>query len=218
MKTQALLLLSVLWITQNSYSQTYNPNLQDKASLSTDARKFKYIEVNGKKGIRIEEGEGNSVMILNDIIFTSGTVEFDCKGRNVIGKSFLGIAFHIQNDSTYDAIYFRPFNFSNPDTIRRWRAVQYISVPTYEWDKLREQSPGKYENKVNPVPNADEWFHCKIIVKDRLISVFVNNSPKPSLVVTKLTNTSKGKIGLWVENGSDGSFANLEIRADKDSK
>jgi hypothetical protein len=131
-----------------------------------------------------------------------------------MGQSFLGLAFHIQNDSTYDAIYFRPFNFSNPDTIRRWRAVQYISLPKYEWDKLREEFPGKYENKVNPVPNGDEWFHCKVTVKDRVISVFVNNSVKPSLVVNKLTSSSKGKIGLWVENGSDGSFADLEIRTE----
>ena len=145
MKTKTLLLLSFLWITQNLYSQTYKPNLQDKAQLITGARNFKYIEVNGKKGIRIEEGEGN-IMTLNNILFSNGTVEFDCKGRNLVGRSFLGLAFHIQNDSTYDAIYFRPFNFSNPDTIRRWRAVQYISLHKFEWDKLREQFPGKYEN------------------------------------------------------------------------
>jgi hypothetical protein len=212
MKTQTLLLLLFLWVTQNLYSQIYKPNLQDKAQLSTNARTFKYIEVNGDKGLRIEEGDGTSLMILTDIIFSNGIVEFDCKGRNLVGKSFLGIAFHIQNDSTYDAVYFRPFNFSNPDTIRRWRAVQYISLPKYDWDKLREEFPWKYENKVNPVPNADEWFHCKITVKDMLISVFVNNSAKPSLVVNKLTTTTKGKIGLWVEGGSEGSFANLEIR------
>jgi len=212
MKTQILLLLSFLWITQDVYSQTYKPNLQDKAQLSMNGRSTKNIEVNGWKGLRIEEGDGTSVMILNNIIFGNGTIEFDCKGRNKVGGSFLGIAFHIQNDSTYDVVYFRPFNFSNPDTIRRWRAVQYISLPRYEWDKLRAEFPGKYENKVNPVPNADDWFHCKITVNDRLISVFVNNSIKPSLVVSKLTTTSSGKIGLWVDGGSDGSFANLEIR------
>ena len=132
-----------------------------------------------------------------------------------MGRSFLGLAFHIQNDSTYDAIYFRPFNFSNPDTIRRWRAVQYISLPRYEWDKLREKFPGKYENKVNPVPGGDDWFHCKIIISGEMISVFVNNSSTPSLVVNKLTDTTTGKIGLWIENGSDGSFADLTITAKK---
>ena len=83
MKTQTLLLLSVLWVTQNSYSQTYKPNLQDKEQLSINARNFKYIEVNGKKWLRIEEGDGTSLMILTDIIFSNGIVEFDCKGRNL---------------------------------------------------------------------------------------------------------------------------------------
>ena len=128
------------------------------------------------------------------------------------GRSFVGIAFHIQNDSTYDAIYFRAFNFSNPDTIRRRRAVQYVSLPQYDWSRLREAFPGKYENKVDPVPEADGWFHCRIIVKDKLVTAFVNNSITPSLVVNKLSNFSNGQIGLWVGNGSDGSFANLEIK------
>jgi hypothetical protein len=212
MKTQILLLLCLLFVAQHSYSQTYKPNLQDKAQLSPGSRNLEYLDVKGKKGVRIQEGEGSSVMILNNINFASGTVEFDCKGRNIVGGSFLGLAFHIQNDSTYDIVYFRPFNFSNPDTVRRWRAVQYVSLPGYEWDKLRAQFPGKYENKVNPVPDADDWFHCKISLKGQTISVFVNHSSKPSLVVNKLTDTVKGKIGLWVENGSEGSFANLEIK------
>jgi hypothetical protein len=213
MKTRILILLLLL-LTRESFSQVYKPDLQDKKQLSINDRSFKNIEENGKKGIKIEEGSGRNVIILNNIDFSNGTIEFDAKGRNVIGQSFLGLAFHIQNDSTYDAIYFRPFNFSNPDTIRRWRAVQYISLPNYQWDKLREKFPGKYENKVNPVPDPDGWFHCKIIIKDKLVSVFVNNSLTPSLVVNKLTNTTKGKIGLWVENGSDGSFANLEIKSE----
>jgi hypothetical protein len=53
-----------------------------------------------------------------------------------------------------------------------------------------------------------------IIIKDQGISVFVNGSPKASLIVNKLTNTSKGKIGFWVDNGSDGSFSNLEIQSE----
>ena len=175
MKTRILVLFLILFVAQDLYAQTYKPDLQDTTQLSTFKRNFKYIQENGKKGIRFEEGQGRNIMLLNNIIFSNGTVEFDVKGRDLVGQSFVGLAFHIQNDSTYDAIYFRPFNFSNPDTIRRWRAVQYISLPKYEWYKLREAFPGKYENKVNPVPGGNDWFHCKIIVKDKLISVFVNN-------------------------------------------
>jgi hypothetical protein len=215
MKTRLLPVLLFLGAIPSLYAQTYKPNLHDKAQLSVDGRSVSFKEENGRKAIRVEEGEGANILLFNNIGFTNGTIEFDCKGRNVIGRSFLGLAFHVQNDSTYDAIYFRPFNFSNPDTVRRWRAVQYISHPKYPWDKLRQEFPGKYENKVNPVPDGDEWFHCKITVKEKVISVFVNNSGKPSLVVNKLTTTTTGKIGLWIENGSTASFANVEIRNEK---
>jgi hypothetical protein len=160
MKNQILLLLFNLLVIEQSYSQIYKPDLQDKKQFSITNRSFKYIEENGKKGIRIEEGQGGNILALNNFVFSTGTIEFDLKGRNLMGQSFLGFAFHILNDSTYDAIYFRPFNFSNPDTIRRWRAVQDNSLPKYDWDILREKFPGKYENRVNPVPGADDWFHC----------------------------------------------------------
>src|SRR5207253_5971231 len=136
---------------------------------------------------------------------------FDVKRKNVLQQSFVGFAFHVQDEKTYDAVYFRPFNFANPDTARRRRSVQYISAPAYPWEKLRESFPGKYENNVDPVPDPDGWFHAKIVVNGKHISVFVNNALKPSLEVEKLTNTTKGGIALWVGNNSGGSFANVTI-------
>ena len=211
MKITLFFITCSLLVPRESDSQTITPDLQDRKLWSASNRSINNVEENGKKGIKIEAGDGSNLLTLNNASFSNGTIELDLKGRNLMGQSFVGFAFHIQNDSTYDAVYFRPFNFSNPDTIRRWRAVQYISLPKYEWDKLRAEFPGKYENKVNPVPNGDHWFHCKLVIKGRQISVFVDNSSVPSLVVNKLWDTTDGKIGLWVENGSEGSFANLKI-------
>jgi hypothetical protein len=126
-------------------------------------------------------------------------------------QSFVGFAFHYRDEKTYEAVYFRPFNFANPDTARRWRAVQYIAMPDYPWEKLRETFPGKYENKVNPVPDPNGWFHVKIIVEGKKVSAYVNDAEKPSLEVEKLNNTVKGGVALWVGNNSGGSFANLTI-------
>ncbi len=87
-------------------------------------------------------------MILKNPDFSNGAIKFDVKGKNVVQQSFVGFAFHRQDEKTYDAIYFRPFNFTSTDTARRLRSVQYISMPGYSWEKLRETFPGKYENKV----------------------------------------------------------------------
>ena len=211
MKSLTLAILVILLSsTLNCFAQTAE-ELQKKYTVFN-----RTISAGTEPGsIHLNDGAGEGHAWLNGAKFTNGTIEVDIKGKDKLQGSFVGITFHGVNDSTFEAIYFRPFNFSNPDTIRRWRAVQYISLPRYEWDKLREKFPGKYENKVNPVPGGDDWFHCKIIISGKMISVFVNNSSIPSLVVNKLTDTTTGKIGLWIENGSDGSFADLTITAKK---
>jgi len=68
---------------------------------------------------------------LKNILFSNGTIEFDVKGKDVQGQSFVGLAFHGLDNSTYDAIYLRPFNFRTEDKLRKIHAVQYISHPVY---------------------------------------------------------------------------------------
>ena len=156
---------------------------------------------------------GQGVIWLKDVDFSDGTIEVDLRGKDLFQKSFLGIAFHGVDTSTYDAVYFRPFNFHAKDSIRRIHAVQYMSLPDKDWYILREQFPGKYENAVIPAPLAEDWFHAKIVVKGKQITVFVNNSKEPSLSVQKLNDRKHGLIGLWGV-GSDGDFANLSIKKD----
>ncbi len=127
-------------------------------------------------------------------------------------QSFVGIAFHGTNDSTFDAVYFRPFNFLSNDTIRKRHSVQYISLPKYDWSLLRQQYPGKYENALIKTVEPEEWFHAKIIVSNERIEVFVNNDDKPSLTVKPISNHTTGNIGFWVGNNSDGEFSNLIIQ------
>jgi hypothetical protein len=205
------LLIVFLLLSCAAHAQIITPNLQDKKLWSLTGRVMENIQENNKKGVKFSEEQGTGMLVLNNHELSNGTIEFDVKGKNVPQQSFVGIAFHIQNDSTYDAVYFRPFNFMNADTARRVRAVQYISMPKYDWPKLRAEFPGKYENRVTPIPDPENWFHTKVTIADGRISVFVNNHSKPCLVVSKLTDVKKGKIGLWVGNGSGGSFANLQI-------
>ena len=80
--------------------------------------------------------------------------------------------------------------------------MQYLVVPGYFYDKLRKEHPLVYENAVNPVPHADEWFHASIVVKDDSIKVYVNHSTSPSLQVKKLNTVTEGKIGLWDDSSA----------------
>ncbi len=168
-----------------------------------------------KKGIYLNEKEGEGFTLLPGTLFSEGSIEVDIKGRNKLQRSFTGIIFHVENDSTFEGIYFRPFNFMNSDTARRSRAVQYFYHPQFPWDVLRSRFPGKYENKVSPVPDPDQWFHVRVDVSGEEIKVFVDYSEKPSLTVKSLSKTKTGPIGLWVGTTSDGSFANLQITPKK---
>src|SRR5687767_9495298 len=146
---------------------------------------------------------------LKDYSFTNGKIEVDLKGKNIQGQSFLGIAFHLINSNTYEAIYFRPFNFFNPE--RNTHSVQYISMPDHLWQQLRQNFPGKYESKIYSPPNPDDWFHVTIEINYPKISVFVNNDKTASLVVEQLSTNKTGSVGLWVGYMSEGQFKNLKI-------
>src|SRR5207249_11802105 len=130
-----------------------------------------------------------------NIRFGSGNIEFDVKGRNIMQQSFVGIAFHGLNDSTMDAVYFRPFNFQAQDAERRNHSVQYISIPAYDWQKLRTDFPNKYEHSVSSSLQPNDWFHVRLVIKSPKVSVYVNNNSSPDLMIDQLSNRKEGMIG-----------------------
>ena len=162
-----------------------------------------------KNSVRLNEASGPGLMILKDADLGDGVIELDIKGSHQMQQSFVGLAFHIQNPTTYDAVYFRPFNFKSNEALRRSHAVQYVNMPDNDWEKLRNQFPGKYEHAVDNAPDPDEWFHVKIVLKGYHVSVYVNNAQEPSLEVNRISNSTHGGLGLWVGNNSPGSFAHL---------
>jgi len=204
MKTlEAVALILGFWGSGNLVAQTI---------VGADSRKW--IAYNCKADF-----SGGSIHLINtsgktalhwvkDINFKNGTIELDIKGKDVSGESFVGVAFHGIDSETYDAIYFRPFNFRNPE--RKDRAVQYIAKPAYDWDLLREKHPGKYEHAIVPDTDPNNWFNVKIVVLHPSIKVYVNGSTEPTLEVEQLSKGKSGLLGLWVDS-EDGWFKNVTI-------
>lgn len=145
---------------------------------------------------------------------TTGTIEVELKGKNVRQESFLGVAFNVVDEKTFEAVYFRPFNFKAADEFKG-RAVQYIAWPAYTWEKLRASQPGKFEASISPVPDPDGWFRARIEVGEKQVRVYVNGAQKPCLTVNRLVKGGGGRqVGLFVEV-SDGLYANFRIRPAK---
>jgi hypothetical protein len=184
-------------------------DLNKEGKLPVFNRELTSLKEKEFKGIRFSEHEGDGVAWIDNVNFTNGIIEVDIKGKDVLQQSFVGFAFHGKDEKTLDAVYFRPFNFKSADSVRRIHAVQYVSHPDFPWNKLRETQNGKYEKAITTALDPNEWFHVKIIVDYPHVSVFVNNSSEPCLVVDQLNDYKNGKIGLWVGNNSGGDFANL---------
>jgi hypothetical protein len=173
---------------------------------------------NGAAVARFDERQTEGVAFMRGSSFAAGTIECDFRGQNVFQRSFVGIAFHGLNDSTYDAVYFRPFNFAAEDSARRSHAVQYISHPFNTWSRLRKELPGRYEQPVSPVPDPDKWFHARIVLKEGTVSVFVDRTQSPCLVVKQLSSRKGGWVGFFLGGGAGGEFKNLEITAARESQ
>jgi hypothetical protein len=186
-------------------------SMAEQSQLDVFNRTVSPFSEDGKEGVRFSKNENDGIAWLKHVIFSNGTIELDIRGKEEFQQSFVGVAFHGMDNNTFDAVYFRPFNFQADDPVRKIHAVQYVSMPGYSWEVLREKFNGKYEKAVIPAPKATDWFHVKIVVKSPQVTVYVNGSHVASLEVQTLNNRASGKIGLWVGNNSDGDFANMQI-------
>lgn len=211
-KFTALLLGLLGMVSLPSYGQkTYN--------LATELQKERITGVNrsftsytkAANAVEMDAKEGDGIGILKEIEFETGTIEIELLGENNPGRSFIGIAFNIEDQETFEAIYFRPFNFVATEQARKDHMVQYIYHPEFTWYKLREDRTGEFENEIPVPPDPDKWFDAKIVVSEKEVKVFVDEIADPVLVVERLTKGTSGKIGLWAGNGSSGRFRNLVL-------
>lgn len=162
--------------------------------------------------LELNAAQGEGLAVLEDLVFDGGAIEVELLGENAPGRSFIGVAFNIQDDESFEAIYFRPFNFVSTEQTRRDHMVQYIYHPEYTWSKLREERTGEFESEIPSPPDPDDWFKATIFVLDKKVEVYVEDRSEPVLEVERLSSVSRGKIGLWVGNGSSGRFRKLVLK------
>ncbi len=155
------------------------------------------VTYRGRKAVRVmpaaaadaelvapKNGEGGGVVVLQGTSFHNGTIEVDVAGKPRAGapsdaRGFVGVAFRVAAEpSKYECVYIRPTNGRADDQVRRNHSTQYISMPEYEWSRLRKEAPGQYESYVDLVPG--EWTKIKIEVSGVKARLFVNDSTQPA--------------------------------------
>lgn len=154
---------------------------------------------------------------IKDIDFSNGIIEVKVlsrllKNASETARGFIGIAFRINDDNTkFESIYIRPTNGRANDQVRRNHSIQYFSYPDFKFDRLRKESPERYESYADMELNR--WITMRIEVNGAQAKLFLDNNKQPSLIVNDLkhgANTS-GAIALWVDVGTEGYFKDLKI-------
>ena len=148
--------------------------------------------------------------------FQDGTIEVNLSGDTApdappTARGFVGIAFRVTTDrSHFECFYLRPKNGRSDDQLQRNHSVQYISIPGFGWQKLRSDTPGKYESYADLIPG--QWTQMKIQVAGSRARLYVNGAEQPALIVNGLKQSPvNGAIALWVGPGTIAHFADLKI-------
>lgn len=179
------------------------------------------VDYKGKQAIALEmpgmPTNEKTVAVLKGIDFHNGTIEATISGQPRANsgegaRGFVGIAFRVAADtSKMELFYIRPTNGRANDQVRRNHSTQYVSMPGFPWEKLRKETPEKYEAYADMVPA--EWIKVKIEVKDETAKFYVNGASQPTLIVNDLKQGKdlRGSVGLWIGPGSLGHFADLKV-------
>jgi hypothetical protein len=158
--------------------------------------------------------------VLLPVEFRTGTIDVSVwshlNGKTDFpARGFAGLAFHVADDlGTFSSAYLRPLNGSglNPPPPRQLRAVQYFTFPEWPFDRLRESFPdGRYEATADIAPAR--WITLHVEVGDERLRVVVDGS-EVLVVDAPLAPARRGRVGLFVDIGTEAFFADLVVRDD----
>lgn len=205
-------------------AEGFAANLVNASAATFKERSAVMVELTpeAQKGLLAGTGVGNGPsFIMPPVQMANGVIEVDLAAR-INGKGapdvrgFVGIAFHIDDKAeTFEAVYLRMANGSKnnppPPAPRNVFAVQYISYPDRYWRKLRQEHPNVYE-KAAPVA-IESWHKLRLEVAGSTVNAFVDGEKVLTVNDLRFPNR-KGRIGLWVDDGTAGYFSDLKVKAD----
>lgn len=180
------------------------------------------VSYRGRAAVRISDAgapeldDGGRFAVVPGSSFQDGSIDVRLSGDTYPdapagARGFVGIAFRMNAErSHFECFYLRPKNGRAEEQLQRNHSLQYISIPGFGWEKLRTETPGKYESYADLIPG--EWTQVKIQVAGSRARLYVNGAEQPALVVNDLKQApANGAIALWVGPGTVAHFAELKV-------
>lgn len=191
------------------------------------------VTYSGKRGVRLttsdearrrieqlpidQQAQLETFALIEGTDFSNGVIEAEIAGAPAPdapagARGFVGIAFRLQPDlETYDAFYLRPTNGRADDQERRNHSAQYISHPDWTWDRMRRETPSRYESYVDLAPGV--WTRIRIEVRGDSARLFVHGQPQPALLVNdvKTGKAARGAVALWINPGTVAHFRDVHL-------
>ena len=219
-----------LLLTFLTYCLLILPELSGPRFISVPAKRFEPVNVatsqeklDGKAVLKVTKSP--TVTAVDEPTFArlvgshfhNGTIEVKVLSRLLPGapalsRGFIGLAFRInETNSQFESVYIRPVNGRADNQVQRNHSVQYFSFPDYKFERLRQEAPGAYESYADI--GLNEWIRLRLVVHGTQARLFLNDSKQPVLLVNDLKHgaAATGGIGLWVDVGTEGFFADLKI-------
>ncbi len=204
----------------NLNAQTIRPDTAKLEAVQVFMSVEKIMGIEVVKVIKdstIKDVDEPTFVKIKGIDFSNGIIEVKVlsrllKNASETARGFIGIAFRINDDNTkFESIYIRPTNGRANDQVRRNHSIQYFSYPDFKFDRLRKESPERYESYADMELNR--WITMRIEVNGAQAKLFLDNNKQPSLIVNDLKHGAKtsGAIALWVDVGTEGYFKDLKI-------
>jgi hypothetical protein len=162
-------------------------------------QKAEFAVYKGIKAMKILPGNGQ--VILKNLLFRDGTIEFDTQPVDVMKSAFVSVYFRMESAAENECVYLR----TKPDEHeQRNDAVQYAPIihGVNIWDLMGHyQAPAIIHNQ--------DWNHIKLVISGLQMRVFVNDMVRPALQIPHLEGISlKGSLAFE----GLAYFANLVVK------
>lgn len=197
-----LMVVSLQGVAQKNKNVS-SPKLTDNSILLVPERwdfqegKVTFLDYKGKKAMKI--GSLSGQVVLKDLVFKDGTIEFDIEPHPAEFAS--AVYFHRKDAKEQEIVYLR---VSRIGSKLANQGIQY--APYFDGVNMWDIYP---QYQAPAMAKTGEWNHVKLVISGKQMKVYVNDITNTVLEIPKLEGAmTEGSIAFEGE----GYISNLQIK------